>query len=319
MQRYLARRLLLFVPTLLLASVIIFVVMRILPGDVALVILGAEEGAPVQLDKVERLRESLGLNEPLPVQYGRWVWRLVNGEFGGHSLVRDEPIASIVGRRLPVTLQLAGYAAFLAVIVSLPLGVLAALYQNRWPDYLVRVATVAGLALPHFWVALLLLLVLVLVFRWSPPLFYQNVWEDPWTHLQQVIWPALLLAWGYSSFVIRVTRSTVLEVIRQDYVRTARSKGLRERIVLSRHVLRNALIPVITLGGLQLAGLLSGTVILENIFAIPGLGQAIVQAAMVRDFPVVQTLAVLLVLFMLSLNLLVDILYVFVDPRIRYA
>lgn len=319
MQQYIARRVLLFIPTLFLASLATFIIMRALPGDVALVILGGEANTPSALEQLEAYREALGLRDPLPVQYGKWVWSLVNGELGGRSLADREAISSIVSRRLPVTLQLAFYALVISMIASIPLGIVAAVYQDRWQDYFVRIMTLAGHALPNFWLALVLLLILSVHFTWSPPVFYKNIWEDPFIHLQKAVWPALVLAWGFSANITRITRSNMLEVLRQDYVRTARSKGLIERTVLSRHALQNAMIPVLTLSGLQLAGLLGGTVILESIFGMPGIGQGIVLAANTRDYPVIQTLAMLLVLMMLCLNLLVDMLYALIDPRISYG
>jgi peptide/nickel transport system permease protein len=176
-----------------------------------------------------------------------------------------------------------------------------------------------GHALPNFWIALMLILFLLLVFDWTPPIFYANSWQDPWIHIQKMIWPTLVLTWGYSAYLIRITRSTMLEVLRRDYIRTARSKGLMGRVVVLRHGLPNALIPVITLGGLQVATLIGGTVIIETVFSLPGIGQGLVAAANERDFPVVQSLTMLLVTLMLTLNLIVDLLYAKVDPRISYA
>ncbi len=320
MTTYLLRRVLLFVPTFFLASAAVFIAMRVLPGDVATVILGnPEAGGVATPQQFDELRRQLGLKDPLPVQYGRWVWSMVNGELGGRSIMDQEPLPAIVGRRGLVTLQLAFYALVISLIVSVPLGVLAAVYQDRWPDYIVRMATIAGQAVPHFWVALLALLFLTEFFSWTPPLRYQALWEDPWLHAQKVVWPALILAWGFSSNLARVTRSSMLEVLRQDYVRTARSKGLTENIVLWRHALRNALITVVTVAGLNVAALLSGTVILESIFGLPGMGQGIVKAALARDFPVVQSLAMLLVVAMMGVNLIIDVLYAWIDPRISYS
>ena len=309
----------LFVPTLLIASLTIFGLMRVLPGDVAAVIAGtADSEAGAQAEELEIIREQLGLNDPLPIQYGRWIWSMVNGSFGGESLWDGEELSDVIGRRLPVTLQLALYTVLISLL-AIPLGILAALNRDRWPDYVIRVTTIAGHAMPNFWIALVLLLVLVLYFSWTPPLIYDNFWENPGLHMQKMVWPALTLAWGYSSYVTRVVRSNVLEVMPQDYIRTARSKGLSSSIVVSRHVLRNALIPVITLAGLQLAALLSGTVILESIFGLPGIGQGIVMGAQTRDYPVVQSLAMLLVFLMLSVNLVVDLVYGLIDPRISYS
>lgn len=320
MSDYLVRRLALFLPTALIASLVVFAIMRILPGDVAEVILasGGESSISWERGQLEAVRKQLGLDEPLPVQYGKWAWSMVNGEFGGRSLFDKRPLTEILGQRLPVTALLAAYAVVIAVVVSIPLGVVAAVYQDRWPDYLVRVATIAGNAVPHFWLALVLILALAIVFLWTPPIYYRSLWEDPTIHFEKMLWPALILAWGFSSNLTRVTRSNMLEVLRQDYVRTARSKGLREAMVLKRHALRNALIPVVTLAGLQVGALLGGTVVLEAIFGLPGIGQALVQAAERRDYPVVQSLSMMLVLFLLGINLVLDLVYVLIDPRISY-
>ena len=318
MKGYVIRRLLLFVPTLFFASLLIFGAMRVLPGDVAARILNEEEGVVSQAE-YDALREKLGLEEPIPVQYGKWIWSMMNGEFGGSSLVSREPISEMVSRRLIVTGQLALYTIVLTMIAAIPLGILAAIYQDKWPDYVIRTITITGHAIPNFWLALMVLLLLVLVVEWSPPLRYVHVWENPVAHLQKVIWPVLILTWGYTAFMTRITRSNVLEVLRQDYVRTARSKGLNEVVVLGRHVLRNALIPVITVGGFYLSFLLSGSLILENIFGIPGIGQGIIAGATERDYPVIQSLTLLLVFFLLGVNLLVDLLYKIIDPRIDYS
>ena len=318
MQQYLFRRLLLFAPTLVIASLAIFVIMRLLPGDVALIILGGDASSPNALQQVEAYREALGLRDPFVVQYGRWLWSMVVGSFGGASLVDHEALTAIIGRRLPVTVQLSCYAIILSMVVAIPLGILAALRQDRWPDYLVRVVTIAGNAVPHFWLALVVLLVLSVNFNWAPPVFYKNLWEDPGSHFQKAFWPTVILAWGFSANVARVTRASMLEVLRQDYVRTALAKGLAGGAVVWRHALRNALMPVLTLSGLQLAGLLGGTVILESIFGMPGVGQGIVLAANSRDYPVIQSLVMLLVFMMLALNLAIDIAYAAIDPRIHY-
>ena len=319
MQRYLARRLLLFVPTLLLASLAVFTIMRVLPGDVASVIAGGGDAGVIDRQILEGIREDFGLKDPLPVQYGNWLWTMVNGQFGGVSFTEKESLRSILARRMPVTVQLATYSILLSLLISVPLGVTAAVYQNRWPDYLIRATTGAGHALPNFWVALMFLGVAVIFFRWSPPVFYAHLWTDPVLHMERMIWPALILAWGYSAYLIRMTRSNLLEVLGQDYIRMARSKGLSSKVVLSRHALRNALIPVVTLSGIQLGSLLGGTVTLELIFALPGIGQGIVIAATERDYPVIQSLVTWMVFFMLTINLFVDIIYAWMDPRIKYS
>lgn len=319
MKRYIGRRVLLYFPTLFLASLAIFAIMRVLPGDVTQVILGGDQTTPRALAQAEDLRQRLGLNDHIVVQYFRWVWSMINGEFGGASIVSREPISEIIARRLPITLELAAWTTLIAWVVSIPSGVLAAMYQNRMPDYILRIITLAGTALPNFWIALMLILVMLIFFSWTPPIFYMDLWENPIQHMLKIIWAALILAWGYSSYLTRVTRSTMLEVLRQDYVRTARSRGLRERAVVLRHALPNAMIPVLTLGGLQLATLLSGTVILETVFSLPGIGQGVVQAATERDYPVIQSLVMLLVTLMLTLNVIIDIIYAKIDPRISYG
>ena len=317
MQRYLVQRFVLFLPTLFASSIIVFGIMNVLPGDVAFAILDPSEES-FSLEAVNALREELGLNDPLPVRYGRWAWSMLSGNFGGESLISNESISDIVARRFPVTIQLAILTFAITILVSFPLGVLAALYQDRWPDYIIRSVTILGLAMPNFWVALLVLLGLVVYFTWTPPVIYANFWDDPSINLQILIWPALVQAWGSSSFLARVTRAQVLEVLGQDYIRTARSKGLGQSTVIVRHVMRNSLIPVVTLLGGHLAHQLSGTVILENVFGVPGLGQGVISAAVLRDWPVMVSLAMLLVFITLVVNLLVDVIYVFIDPRISY-
>ena len=319
MQKYIARRLLLFIPTLVLGSLVVFGIMRFLPGDVALVILSSDDSSVIRESDLRELRESLGLGDSLPEQYGDWLWSMVSGGFGGASLVNDEPIGEIIARRLPVTIQLAVYTMTLSVLVAVPLGIIAAVFQDKLPDYLARFVSVSGLSLPNFWVALLLLLIMVTWFNWSPPIIYTNLWEDPWNHLQIAIWPALILGWQYTSYISRVTRSSMLETLRQDYIRTAHSKGLTALTVLRRHALRNSLIPVITISAAYLGSVLSGTVILEGIFGMPGIGQGVVKAAQIRDYPVMQSLVMLLVFITLALNLVVDLIYVAVDPRVRYS
>jgi peptide/nickel transport system permease protein len=233
--------------------------------------------------------------------------------------VDGQPIRVLVARQLPVTLLLTGYTVALSILIAVPLGVLAAWRWNRWQDYLARLVTLPGQALPNFWIALLLLLGLVLIFGWSPPLVYTHPWEDLGNHLQIVIWPVLLLAWEYSAHIVRTTRASILEVMQEDYVGTARAKGLPEQQIVLRHALPNALVPTVTVLGLQLGALLGGTLILESIFGLPGLGRGLVQAALTRDYPVVQSYATLLVFAMLVLNLLIDVTYRIIDPRISLA
>ena len=320
MRRYVAKRLLLFVPTLAIASALVFVVMRVLPGDVALAILVSSEtpGVSASPADVQRIRAQLGLDDPLPLQYVKWVRGLLTGN-PGTSLFTGRPVGDIIAERLPVTLHLMVYTVLISLLVSLPLGALAAVRYDRWPDYLIRAATILGLAAPNFWIGLLVLLILVLVFRWVPSPVYFNVWEDARENLMLLIFPALILAWRFSSYQARMVRANLLEVLRQDYIRTAYSKGLRDRAVVLRHALRNALLPVLTLIGGEMTALMSGTVILENIFNLPGLGDALIGAMRQRDYPVVEDLLIFYMAFTLTINLVVDLAYAVVNPRIRYG
>lgn len=317
MRRYIARRLILFPPTLLLASLAVFIVMRALPGDVTAAVLGGE-GEALDPRIVSAIRAELGLEDPLPVQYVRWLWSVASGGFGGRSLETGEAIGRLVARQLPVTLQLTAYSLALALLFSIPLGLAAAAWQDRWPDRLIRFFSITGGALPGFWVAIVAMLALVYWFGWSPPLIYQSLREDPAEHLQAMALPAFTLALGLCGHLARLLRAALLDVFRLDFIRTARAKGLGPWPVLFRHALRAAWIPFLTLAGAQAGAMLSGAVVLEYIFGLPGLGRGMVQAAMARDYPVVQTLSVVLVGLALSLNLLVDLAYARLDPRISY-
>lgn len=316
---YLLRRVAILLLTMFLASIAVFGIMRMLPGDIAALILSGSGEVAYSVETWEALREELGLNDPLILQYGRWLWSMVSGDFGGQSLLYGQPIQTLVARQLPVTLSLTLYTVALSLIVSVPLGVLAALKWNRWQDYLVRFVVLPGQALPNFWIALLLLLGLMFIFRWSPPIVYTHLWQNPWNHLQMLILPVLLLTWEYSSHIVRVTRSSILDTMGEDYIRTARAKGLSQRQVTIKHALRTALAPIVTVLGLQFGVLLGGTLILESIFGLPGLGRGLIQAALARDYPVVQSFVTLLVFAILSVNLIVDLIYRVVDPRISFV
>ena len=319
MLRYIGLRLALFVPTLLIASIVIFAILRVLPGDVVDVVLGGSGEVAHDPIQVQRVRQELGLDEPVVAQYGSWLWSMATGDFGGRSFVNRAPISSLVARQLPVTLQLAVYTMVLAAMVAIPVGIVGAVRQGRWTDFFVRLFAIGGQAVPSFFLALLALIALVLLFGWSPPVIYDNVWQNPLRHAQLMIWPVLILAWGYAAYLTRMTRAGMLDVLGQDYIRTARSKGLAERIVLVRHALRNALIPVLSVAGIQVGALLGGAVVMETIFGLPGIGRGIIDAVSDRDYPVVQTYATLFVFIMLSVNLVIDVLYAVLDPRITYG
>ena len=320
MRTYIARRLLLFVPTLFGASLLIFVLMRLVPGDIAeiLVYQTGSESSAVQKRQIEQIRRELGLDRPVAAQYLAWLGGAVRGDFG-YSYSQRRPVNEILAERFPRSMELAVVTLLLAALWSIPLGVVSAVRQNTWLDYLVRVLSISGLSLPIFFTGVLILYLLVRVFRWLPPLEYVSLTEAPLENLKQLIWPALAQAYYISAPIMRLTRSQMLEVVRQDYVRTARAKGLGERVVMYRHALRNSLLPVVTFIGWWGGRLLGGVVIMEIIFAVPGMGLALVQAVSYRDYPTVQAIIFVMALIFLAVNLAVDLLYGWLDPRIRYA
>lgn len=316
MGKYLATRVALVIPTALAASLLIFVIMRVLPGDVALTILS---DTPHSVEMREALRDELGLNDPLALQYGRWLWRMVNGEFGGQSLQMREPIGAILARQLPVTVLVAFYTMVLSILISVPLGVAAALRPRRWIDISIRLLTLGGLALPNVWLALVLILVLLRVFRWSPPIIYSGLTVNPADHFALVVWPVLLLTWQYSSHLVRAVRSAMIDSLTSVHSVAERARGIRERTIVWAHAGREALVPTITVLGLQFGTLLGGTIVLEMVFGLPGVGRGLVQAAIARDYPVVQSVAFLMVTLYLVVNVVVDATYRLADPRIRLA
>ncbi len=318
MNKYIIRRLLLVFPTLFLLSLLIFGLLRILPGDVADMLLADEGGSGASKATANALRHQLGVDRPLYIQYTSWVWDLVRGDLGT-SLADRSSIGKQLLVRLPITLQIALMAQVLGMAIGIPIGILSAMKQNTFLDYTLRFCSIVLLAAPTFWVALLLILAGAIWFHWSPPIGYNPIWEGPKDNLLQVIWPVLILASHGMASDARITRSSMLEVLREDYVRTARAKGLRERVVIYRHALKNALIPVITLSGLGFAGLLGGTVIMELIFSIPGMGSWLVTSIRIHDYTVVQSLIVVLATFFMLVNLAIDLLYGWLDPRISYA
>lgn len=317
MLRHIVRRILVVVPTLVGASILIFATMRIIPGDPAQVILGGEGmGGYVKPIQIETLREELGLTKPLVVQYLDWMGGVIRGDFG-RSLWYGSSVATEIGRRAPITFQLVLMGIVVGWILGLPIGILSAVYRESITDHALRVGAVLLLAVPNFWIATMIILVGVLVFGWLPPTGTHLVWIDPVGNMTQMMWPALIIGGHEAARVARMTRSSLLEVIREDYIRTAWSKGLSAHIVYIRHALKNALIPVITLSSLYFGVLLGGTVVLESIFSMPGLGLALLESVKVRDYPMVQTLMLFLVATFAAINLAVDILYTVLDPRIR--
>lgn len=318
MIRYLLRRLLATLPVLIAVSLIVFVIMRVAPGDVAQMILSGESGTSASPQEVRQLRQQLGLDRPYYVQYLAFLGNLVRLD-PGPSLWTSQPVMLELGRRIPITLELALLAVAISWVIALPTGVLSAVFQDTWVDYVFRVVSVAGLALPAFWTGTLLLLLLAQQFHWMPPLGYVSPLDNPRLNIQQFIWPALIIGYSTAAILSRITRSAVLEVLREDYVRTARAKGLRGAVVVGRHVLKNALAPVLTLSAVQMGNLLGGAVISETIFTLPGVGRFLVDAILHRDYPVVQTIVILFGVVVVALNLLTDLLYAWLDPRTRYA
>jgi peptide/nickel transport system permease protein len=315
MYKYVFRRILLAVPVLLIASLIVFGLMRVMPGD-ALTALMAESGNMGEKE-LAKLKHDLQLDRPYHEQYLLWLWQLVSFR-PGDSIFTGEPIATSLAKAIPVTLELTVLAMILGLVIAIPIGVLSATRKDTPSDYMGRVVAVSGLSLPDFWLGTLVITFAAIWFQWIPAIGYVSFWESPWRNLQQFLLPAAVLGFRLSAATMRMTRSTVLEVLREDYVRTAWAKGLGGRVVVYKHALKNALIPVVTIVGGQLGVLLAGTVVVETIFALPGMGRLTVEAIIFRDYPVVQTNVMLVAATLVALNLLVDLTYAWLDPRIRY-
>ena len=319
MWQYIVKRLLLMIPTLLGAALVVFLLMHVVPGDIAMLVLGAgEQGGDVNLMELDKVRHKLGLDRPLYDQFFSWVWGIVRLDFG-NSLWTGAPVIEELRIRFPLTLQVALFATLISTLIAIPLGTLAAIRQDTWVDYGVRVVSIGGLAIPAFWTGILLILFLVVYFQWSPPLVFVPLWEDPWENFKQLIWPIVTVGYRNAAVSTRLTRSAVLEIMREDYIRTAWAKGLREFIVVAKHSLKNAMLPVITIIGAELAFLMGGLVVTETVFTLNGLGRFIVDAILRRDIPVVQTMVLLTAFIIVFVNLMVDLLYAWLDPRISYS
>jgi peptide/nickel transport system permease protein len=318
MRKYLAQRLLIAVPTLLGVTLLIFIAMRVLPGDPLAAISGEGGGSYVlSQEQLQAARASLGLDRPYVVQYLEWLKDVLRGDLG-KSFWRGEPIRELIFRRGPITGQIALMAVILSWIIGLPVGLIGAVWRNSWTDYVFRFVVVLFMAIPSFWVGLMIVLSLVLAFTWRPPLTIVYLWDDPIRNLQMTAGPALVLGIALAAMMARITRSSVLEVLGEDYVRTARAKGLRERIVVWRHALVNAMLPILTVSGTAFGALLGGSVAVERAFGVPGLGLALVFAIAERDWMLIQNLILLYGVIFVLINLAVDISYGWFDPRIRY-
>ncbi len=316
MTTYVFGRLLLMLPTLLGVAILTFVIMRVVPGDV--VALRYSQSGSVPQEVIDRERQLLGLDKPMYEQFADFMGGTLRLDFG-RSLWTDRPVADEIGSRFGISLELAILAALIATCLAVPLGVLAAVKQDTWVDYLIRVFSIAGLATPSFWLGIMTILALVVWFGWAPPLIFRPLWEDPVANLGQLIWPALAVGYRYSAVAMRMTRSSVLDVLREDYVRTARSKGLREVTVIVRHALRNSLLPVVTVISLEFAFLFGGLVVTEQVFNVNGLGKLLVDAVAHRDYPLVQALVLIFSFVFVLVNFIVDLFYGVLDPRIRYT
>ncbi|HUP34921.1 MAG TPA: ABC transporter permease [Candidatus Limnocylindria bacterium] len=313
MQSYVLRRLLIALPSLLIASLIVFTLPRLIPGDVVQLML-EEKAYGKDLDD---LRAKLGLDRPIPVQYVDWVARLARGDLG-ESLWTRQPVLGELARRMPVTLTLGFLAIVVAVVIGVPIGILSAVRQDGALDFFARSAAILGLSIPGFVQAIVVILLPAIWWGWTPRMGFTDLAHGPATYLLQFVLPAIILGIASAAAIMRLTRGMLLEVLRQDYVRTAWAKGLRERVVVLKHSLKNAIIPVVTVLGLQIAQIAGGSVIIESIFGLPGMGQFLLEAITQRDYPVIQGINLLIVVIIVATNLLVDLFYAMIDPRIRY-
>jgi peptide/nickel transport system permease protein len=315
MQRYLIRRLLQAIPLFLLITFLSFSLLLLLPGDPVMATFSP--GEEIDRDMYEARKRELGLHRPIPLQYASWLGRVVQGDLG-RSTQTFRPVWNEVRPRIQVTLQLSILSVGLAVLVALPAGILSALWPNSLIDRVVTTLSVAGVAIPNFWFAIMLILLFSTTLRWLPPVGFVSFLDDPVTALKHSLMPIVVLSTSLGAIITRQMRSSMLETLHQDYVRTARSKGLAERRVIVTHALRNALLPVVTIMGLLVGTLLSGAVIVEQVFAIPGMGRLLVQSIFFRDFPTVQAITLLIALSVFFANLFTDVAYAWLDPRIRY-
>ena len=318
MRTYLLKRLLLFIPTAFGVSLVIFVMLHTIPGDYATALfVGGEGTSIVTQEDIEKVRKQLGLDGNLATQYIKWLGDFFQGDFGT-SWNNRRPVIDRMLPRIVVSFELGLLAVTIACVMGVVGGIICAVRQDSWIDYICRGSSMALQAMPSFWLALMVVVGLVVIFEWLPPIGYRQIWEDPFRNLQVLILPAFVVGRRSSAEILRMTRSSVLEVLREDYVRTAESKGLRRKRILGVHVLRNALLPVTTLAGFEVVFLMSGQIIVEQIFNLPGIGKLFVQAAAARDYPVIQAIVMFIAMVVLVANLVVDLLYAWLDPRIRY-
>jgi peptide/nickel transport system permease protein len=318
MGAYILKRLAAMIPTLLGVAVLIFILLRIVPGDVVEARYLAQGSQFLSQDLMNQERAKLGLDKPLWQQFTSWMAGLARLDFGV-SMWTGAPITEEIKLRFALSLQLALMASTIATLLAIPLGILAAVKQDTWVDYAVRIFSIAGLATPSFWLGILMILVMLTVFKWIPPMVFTPFWVNPWENLAQLIWPALAVGYRYSAVGTRMMRSAMLEVLREDYIRTARAKGLWPNMILARHALKNAILPVLTIISLEFAFLLGGLVVTEQVFNLNGLGMLFVEAISRRDYTLTQALVMLVATVFLLVNFFVDIAYAWLDPRIRFG
>jgi peptide/nickel transport system permease protein len=317
MQAYLIRRLLALIPTLFFASVIVFVTVRLIPGDIIDLMLSQNDIGAAKMGR-EQLEKALGLDRPMWLQYGRWVGSILfHGDFG-RSLWQNTPVSEQLLARLPITFELGLMALIVALSIAIPIGVYSAVRQDSRGDYVARSFSILMLAVPSFWIGTMVMVFPSLWWGWSPPIQFTSFGTDPLKNLAQMITPAVILGFGLSALTMRLTRTMMLEVLRQDYIRTAWAKGLGEKLVVARHALRNALIPVVTLIGLQAPLLIGGAVIMEQIFVIPGMGLLLLDAVSQRDYPIITGVFLIVGVAVMFINLIVDLSYGLLDPKVRY-
>ena len=323
MYMYVLKRVLLVIPTLVGAAALVFLLMRLIPGDVCVIRLGSS-GGTFDPKAVALCHEELGLNRPIIIQFFEFMWGFMTFNFGT-SMWSAKPVTTEIWARLPVSLEIAILGTVVANLIAIPLGVISALRQNSWLDLFVRVFAIGGIATPSFWLGIISILIVLDVTSavfgkaWMPPIDCVPLWEDPIRNLSMVILPALTIGYRYSAITMRMTRSAMLEVLREDYIRTARAKGLVHRLIINRHALKNAMLPVVTLIGIEFAFLMGGLVVTEQVFNLNGVGRLFVQAVQNQDYTLTQALVMLTVAVFVFTNLIVDLLYAWLDPRIRYS
>lgn len=323
MYGYIVKRMLMLLPTLLGAAILVFLLLRLVPGDICLIKFGGE-GSYADPEQIKQCQERLGLSEPIYVQFVDYIAGFLTFDLGT-SMWTGRAVEHEIGIRFQLSLQIAIMATLTSIIIAIPLGVISAAKQNTMTDYVVRGFSIAGIAMPSFWLGILIILGLLIATQeflgrpWMPPIHYIPIWEDPLHNLSQLIWPALATGYRYSAVATRMTRSAMLEVLGEDYVRTARAKGLVEKIIINKHALKNAMLPVVTIIGMEFAFLMGGLVVTEQVFNLNGIGKLFVESVTQSDFTMTQALVMLVVVIFVVMNFVVDVLYAWLDPRIRYS